>query len=146
MFQKIKCDDCGKSFGRKSNFFRHRQTVHAKWNVNFNMARKRLQQQDGSYECKMCKQKFCEKDSDQLDRHVASKCCQKGNLVINEQCRFQCSLCEKSYKDEYNLRKHINWKHSGSEQVPFKCNYCDKEFVQKSSLRRHIKSDHAPIS
>ena len=144
--QKIECDDCGKGFSRKSNLFQHRQNVHALWNVNFDMARKRLKQEDGSYQCKVCKKEFSEKASDQFDKHVASRCCKKGDLMINEWCRFQCNLCEKSYKDAYSLRKHINWKHSGSEPGPFKCKDCEKEFVMKKSLRRHIKSSHTKLA
>ena len=117
--------------------------MHALWNSNFDLARKRSKQEDGSYQCKVCNKEFNEEASDQFDTHVASRCCQKDDFMINERCRFQCNLCEKSYKDVYILRKHIIWKHSGSEPGPFKCKDCDNEFTMKKSLRRHIKSTHA---
>ena len=142
--EKIKCDDCNQSFSKKFNLYQHRERVHGLWNINFVMAKEQLKLEDGTYQCKICEKTFSQKESDKLDAHLSSKCCQNGNAsLINDECRFQCTQCDRSYMDKYSLNKHINWKHS--QLQTFKCNNCDKVFAQKSSMRRHLKSAHAPV-
>jgi hypothetical protein len=47
-----------------------------------------------------------------LDDNLSTKVCQREtNLVVTEEGKFQCSLCEKSYLYENSLTRHYNWKH-----------------------------------
>ena len=105
--------------------------------------REDLKEEDGSYQCKTCNERFKENETDKLDTHLSSKCCQKGgSLLINNYGRFQCKECETSYKEEFSLRKHIIWKHSRSEAFSFKCDKCEKQFAKNSSMQRHMKTAH----
>ncbi|KAM7234637.1 hypothetical protein CapIbe_014795 [Capra ibex] len=50
---------------------------------------------------------------------------------------FQCSACEKSYKDAATLRQHekTHWL-----ARPFPCGICGKMFTQRGTMTRHMRS------
>ena len=53
--------------------------------------------------------------------------------------RFRCDVCDKSYKDFYQL-KHHRKSHSG--EVTNLCPHCGKSFILPSTLNRHILNKH----
>lgn len=57
---------------------------------------------------------------------------------------YSCYLCEKSYKSNQWLRKHMASKHIDQVPVRFYCTFptCSKSFSQKSTLNKHIKLKH----
>ena len=96
-----KCDECEKEFSRKSNLYKHWERIHGLSNFNFDEASVKLKLKDGTTQCKMCDQKFSSEENETLFLHFFSKICQRGNTVsINDECKFQCDLFEKSYSDE----------------------------------------------
>ena len=84
---------------------------------------------------------FSAEEGNRLDKHISSKACQRvEDVAINEDCLFQCNICEKSYLHEDSLKRHFNWKHK--DPVSYNCALCDKSFQYKSALKRHCKTNH----
>lgn len=52
--------------------------------------------------------------------------------------RFNCSDCDKVFRQNVHLRKHIMAKHT--KQKPHKCTYCRYTTVEKSHLTVHIRT------
>lgn len=55
---------------------------------------------------------------------------------INDNGRFPCHRCEKSYKQKTHLIRHINFE-CGVEPK-FTC-ICGKKFKQRSNFNKHVK-------
>ena len=53
-----------------------------------------------------------------------------------------CSICHKTFKNEYILKTHINSIHN-KERPTFECQYCHKMLKSKYYLERHINHIHA---
>lgn len=49
---------------------------------------------------------------------------------------YKCLYCDKSYKQNCHLKRHVNHKH---EDPTFECEICDKKFGDKYCLERHLK-------
>ncbi|KAI6646548.1 Zinc finger protein [Oopsacas minuta] len=56
--------------------------------------------------------------------------------------KFHCSICERSYKSNTGLKRHLIV-HSGER--PFQCHYCFKSFYRKYVLTTHISRVHNKI-
>ena len=56
-----------------------------------------------------------------------------------KQSNFKCNLCEKTYKHERTLKRHISTIH---ENFKINCYECGKEFKRKEYLKKHIKLTH----
>lgn len=54
---------------------------------------------------------------------------------------YQCTYCDKTYKQPHNLKEHLAT-HTGVKE--YNCTYCDKKFHRISSQKRHIRSHEAP--
>ncbi|KAH7136884.1 hypothetical protein B0J13DRAFT_677676 [Dactylonectria estremocensis] len=61
----------------------------------------------------------------QLDRRVVPN------------AKFQCTLCQRSYTRNGNLKGHMNSAHLGRR--PYACSTCGKEFARKNDRTRHEK-------
>ncbi|EDO37517.1 predicted protein [Nematostella vectensis] len=58
--------------------------------------------------------------------------------VLNGGARiFQCTHCEKEFKNSYELGRHVRV-HTGEK--PYKCTYCSKAFSLTSNLYKHVRS------
>ena len=56
--------------------------------------------------------------------------------------KFHCPICERSYKSNTGLKRHLIV-HSGER--PFQCHYCFKSFYRKYVLTTHISRVHNKI-
>ena len=53
----------------------------------------------------------------------------------------KCKFCGNSFKDQRTLKKHINYIHqNGNQYKPFICKKCNKSFSRKDSLTKHWKT------
>ena len=65
---------------------------------------------------------------------------------------YSCDQCEKSYKYQFSLRKHIKAKHA-EETEPhlnqifsnIKCNLCQEVFKSEELKAKHFESLHMPL-
>lgn len=66
------------------------------------------------------------------------------NHLKNEQGRYMCQQCNKTYIQIKHLKRHL-LKHSG--QKPYKCKHCEQTFFRSDSKFRHMakcKMQNAP--
>ncbi|XP_078274010.1 transcription factor E4F1 isoform X4 [Rhinoraja longicauda] len=102
---------------------------------------------DGSTkECQISEEQFCEytqlQQSEQLTNEEADS--QKNfeeeaeknsyEMVLTDEGRFMCQVCEKTFKTAVILKAHMV---THSDKKPFKCKICGMAFRTKGSLVRH---------
>ena len=51
---------------------------------------------------------------------------------------FKCNLCDASFAEKCNLKKHVSTVHEGKK--PFKCDICKADFTSKQIMNTHISS------
>lgn len=54
--------------------------------------------------------------------------------------QFKCNQCEKSYKYNANLKRHVKGAHDKTEYV---CQLCGLQFTYPSNLKRHVTERHS---
>lgn len=62
----------------------------------------------------------------------------------NKNLFFNCTKCNRKFKQRCTLKIHIKTKHKKSAK-DFKCNNCTFETYYKKDLARHIKTKHSTI-
>ena len=133
------CDECSKRFSRKDNLYAHKRVVHNRHFLNFDAIKKFYH---ASKSCRKCGENLESKE--EFEAHITLKICQDRSkkLELDQDEKFKCCLCDKSYKSKKNLVAHIKWKHSTQEKKVFSCNICEKNFSYKCLLRRHNQKNH----
>ena len=63
-----------------------------------------------------------------------------GNERYPSRLPVSCPICRRICSNKYNLRKHMDDKHS--EKNPLMCPICAKEYSTKNSLLSHISRYH----
>lgn len=53
---------------------------------------------------------------------------------------FECTICSKRFKDNYDLKRHITTVHEHTSD--FVCDICDKRLRSKKSMRKHMIQFH----
>ena len=127
----IACEECGKTFTRRDNFWKHRERVHNLVNINVDEI---MQKKDKK--CNMCNKKFTSQSM--LLAHVSLKAC---SMQLDAQEKFKCNFCDSSYAYKSALNRHRKTKHEDNIKV-FKCKKCKQTFSYKSTFSRHMLKYH----
>ncbi|KAM3931461.1 uncharacterized protein RB166_004860 isoform 2-T2 [Leptodactylus fuscus] len=133
--KRFQCEDCGKGFTQRANFYIHR----------------RIHTGERPYPCSECGKCFTQKSH--LSKHErihtgekpyscveCGKCfTNKSNLVIHKRSHtgekpYSCSECGKCFAKKSHLVIHERI-HTGEK--PYSCSECGKCFSKKSRLIRH---------
>ena len=147
----VKCDECGKSFTKKSSLVFHKKIIHQGQRLQCNVpgcektfsgyhhreAHMRKEHGSPMLRCKFegCTSEF--HSSDGLRRHHARE--------HREHCgeRLQCKVpgCEKTFSGYKTREDHMRKEH-GSPMLMCKFEECTSEFYSKDGLRRHHVRKH----
>lgn len=101
----ITCDMCDLNFQRMDNLYAHKRMVHNAHKINFDALRN---VPEHSLSCKMCGESF--ENVKKFEAHIVLKVC-KGKVEISEvngKERYQCDLCDRSYKHKKSLFAHLD--------------------------------------
>lgn len=134
----FRCVFCSKVFARGINLESHMN----------------LHKSNGGFQCSHCKRRFYrqmdlkthERSHGNHHKHflrckICRKCFDSASRLANHMISHtnerphKCHMCDKRYKRESDLRKHINIKHCG--QPPYKCTVCDEKFRIKRDCEYH---------
>lgn len=154
-YNKIKCTVCDVEMTRKS-YQRHLKKIHGfnqpKSENNDENENKCEEMKDDEEDEKgteaTSEDKPMEPSGDQESINPCEVLCKvemnestgqgEGNVNLCFQ-GVECKICNQTYSNELNLKKHVYNVH---RMVRVKCHICDKE-VNKKSLDRHMKSVHS---
>lgn len=76
---------------------------------------------------------------------IFEKDLKRHNKIVHTAVSHYCSVCQKSYKSKYVYDKHVATHEEGYVRSMFVCQMCKREFTTKFSLANHIKSAHLGI-
>lgn len=66
---------------------------------------------------------------------LSSKYCLQRHMRMHNKTTFNCTLCDKTYFEQYSLKRHIESAHSG---LVYACTFCDNTYKTKSGLSLHL--------
>ena len=107
------CDQCGKSFRKKSKLADH-ASVHAGFKP---------------YQCKLCQKAFSMEEN--LKTHMTNH---KKEVVK----LYTCQVCSKPFYYLSKIVEHMEESHP--DIFPYNCNVCDQNFSRSETLRIHKKN------
>ena len=120
---------------------KHEGNIHSVTNVNVGLIRR---SGESKFTCEMCGRDFG-KDRSTYEAHLTPRLCKHGKaesvFEVDQNLRFPCDQCEKTFSEKDVLDRHIRWKHTQPIRM-FECCECDASFQLKSSLVKHIKKIH----
>lgn len=62
----------------------------------------------------------------------------KPSLVPDLSKQFGCEFCDRRFKRQEHLKRHVRSLHMGEK--PFECHICNKSFSRSDNLNQHIKT------
>ncbi|CAG5094313.1 Oidioi.mRNA.OKI2018_I69.XSR.g13444.t1.cds [Oikopleura dioica] len=82
------------------------------------------------FKCKSCRQTFPSKE--ETLKHIKAL----------HSHHFTCTVCQRPFTNQHNLRRHMMIKHSDEADKKFECDVCGKRYAIKQSLQYHMKKAH----
>jgi KRAB domain-containing zinc finger protein len=126
------CLQCGKFYKTKTLLKMHEKFMHNQVRV-FKLLRIPksgesviFQFQEKNFRC-LCGSAF--KMKSDLKRHILLK-------HSNDERKFSCSICQKSFKTSDQRKKHEQIVHNGKKE--YKCEICENEFKTAGNLKQHL--------
>ncbi|XP_073831442.1 uncharacterized protein [Musca autumnalis] len=123
--ETYKCNKCGKSFAKLSNFKLHPE--FCKGQPKHDNSKTRVA-------CDICEKSY--KDKSVLKRH-------KDTYHRDNDKRHQCHICDRIFANKPNLDDHLTRVHSMESR--FKCKWCPKNFREPSGRLLHYKKVHTDL-
>ena len=137
--KQYKCEECDKSFLCRSGRSRHMKQRHSQNQIKMyecDLCDKTLSSSTGliyhlesfhqgrRYTCDVCEKSFMTKKSYLL--HAMNPKSHAEKIKIT----YRCHICDKSFSQGFDLKKHIASIHSDSH-IRFTCEGCGKRFKYK---------------
>ncbi|XP_058830509.1 zinc finger protein 93-like [Topomyia yanbarensis] len=98
-----------------------------------------LTKEDNTLQCDTCHDSF--ESLQELKRHTLTDHRKSVTGILNhvhlDPSRFQCTVCQKSYKTKYILQTHRARVHGIEKSKRFRCDQCDACFYKSSQLKDH---------
>jgi len=114
------CTNCPKSFAAARDLRKHVDIVH------LNKA------EEYKRECPICHIRV-----QQLKTHIRFIHRNEGK---NSEFNGVCSICYKTFSNDYKVKRHIETVHEGVKH--YQCHICPKKFYERKDLGRHVKGVH----
>jgi hypothetical protein len=118
-----KCKNCSASFSTRINLHHHSMKVHGRGIIGS------VEYSKAAAACPTCHQLFSEERL-------------KFHMKLHEAPTFKCSECEKAFRSESALEKHLANSHVNEKR--FTCAQCGKSFQKLTVLKQH-EEIHNPI-
>ena len=62
--------------------------------------------------------------------------------MVHTDVRYDCELCNKTYKAAQSLKAHVEIAHEGKPKPSIRCPVCDKSFESSTGVKRHVSAVH----
>jgi KRAB domain-containing zinc finger protein len=131
--KNFRCHRCGKGFIRNGELTNHMLWHEGKWKPK--RQNRSTQNKEKIYKCELCDMRTARAYN--LKKHVRHVHLGEKRLPKNPQ-DFYCSICQKSFSEARNYKKHMSRK---SVHLLYKCDKCPQEILGLPNFRTH-KKDH----
>ena len=143
--KKFKCELCGKNtFWSKILLMKHTRKIHKGHKKNkcklcpeffprSGLLKNHMKSVHGKENCDICDKFY---DVYHLKKHI--KIVHEGKNPKDEEFRFKCESCDKSFASAQRLKGHYQCVHEGKTS---KCDLCDK-ILGEYPLKHHIRQVH----
>ena len=141
---KYKCKQCPKEYTQTEHLKKHVEAIHGgikyrcqqcpkEYNQSENLkTHVKITHEGQKFLCHHCSVTFGRKEN--LYSHI-----RKHNSTITIPGSFQCQECEKTFSENYNLKRHVDIIHGG---IKYKCQQCPKVYTSNENLKIHVKNTH----
>ncbi|CAI4055337.1 hypothetical protein SUVZ_16G4540 [Saccharomyces uvarum] len=143
----FQCDNCAKSFVKKSHLERHlfshsdTKPFHCSYCSKGVTTRQQLKRHEVTH----TKSFVCPEDGCDLRFYKHPQL--RAHILSVHLDKLTCPQCSKSFQRPYRLRNHISKHHDPEVVNPYQCTFagCCKEYRIWSQLQSHIKNDHPKL-
>ncbi|CAH2083760.1 unnamed protein product [Euphydryas editha] len=141
----FKCSTCDKKFAFKNTLKRH-ELVHGTRareqcaacgklvRADLRLSHARTHAPRAPHDCRACGKRFVSRAS--YENHLKYS----SRHAVTDVHKYKCTMCEKGYRSQAELRDHVNYQHMG--RTRHKCPICDKALASPRCITRHVRRAH----